>query len=708
MISNWSRSLRLLVRCALLSSAVCLLYPAVRAEAQVPAVDAPAGVLEEVVVTARKRTEVLQRTPAAITAMTGESLVAFGIADIRAAQNFVPSVRFQPENASTEIYIRGVGSTLDLPNIDPPTSFNFNGIYIPREATSVGLFDIAQLEVLPGPQGTLYGRSSLGGTVNVTFNRPDLEALATDVLFETGSDSLYRGTIVQNLPVTEEFAVRGAVDYIHHDGYLATGADSKDDWSARLSALYEPSDDLTVHVWTHGAKKHGRSPNLVRRGFNGGTFDGDPTAFESSDPWNDVITDTEPDAGRQDYENLVIGGQLDWTFGDDTTLTYIPGYVYLDWVGNYWLENLPSLLSAHYNQLTNELRLAGTAAERWEWLVGAYAYRMTNDGQFIVNGFTLADINRNRLEGVAAFGEVTYQATDRLRLTVGGRYSDDEREGSGATAFGEPYTAEQSFDRFDWKLGATYDVADAAMLYATVQTAYQPGTYNLFPSSTDENLVKSAKLTAYSIGIKSRVLDDHLQINNEVFYYDYRDLFVQSFNLNTALLTTFNAEEVEIYGNQLDVLWQITENDRLNLAVGYLHARNKEFIVPPGINIGTDRRDFGGYALQYAPDWTVSAGYQRDFHLPRGYLRARVDSRYESAFWGTFSHARGTQQKSYIKSDASLTYHAASGAWSLGVWVRNIENEAVLAATTTGQFGPYADVFLEPPRTYGVRLELQF
>ena len=137
----------------------------------VAAEEAPAGGegttrLEEIVVTAEKRAENLQRTPAAITAITGDALVSAGVADIRAAQNLVPSVRFQAEGASTEIYIRGIGSTLDLPNIEPPTVMNFNGAYIPREGTSVGLFDIARIEVLPGTQGTLYGRAALGGAVN--------------------------------------------------------------------------------------------------------------------------------------------------------------------------------------------------------------------------------------------------------------------------------------------------------------------------------------------------------------------------------------------------------------------------------------------------------------------------------------------------------------------------------------------------------------
>ena len=131
--------------------------------------------LEVITVTAQKVPEDLQKSAAAITAISGDVLIAAGVHDIREAQNLMPSVRFQAENASTEIYIRGVGSTLDLPNIEPPTAFNFNGVYIPREGTSVGLFDIAQLELLPGPQGTLYGRAALGGAVNVEFNRPTRE-----------------------------------------------------------------------------------------------------------------------------------------------------------------------------------------------------------------------------------------------------------------------------------------------------------------------------------------------------------------------------------------------------------------------------------------------------------------------------------------------------------------------------------------------------
>jgi len=329
---------------------------------------------------------------------------------------------------------------------------------------------------------------------------------------------------------------------------------------------------------------------------------------------------------------------------------------------------------------------------------------VTNDGDFIVGGFPLAQISRNRLEGYAGFGEATYAVTDGLRLTAGGRWSHDHREGDGETAFGQPYSADEDYDHFDWKVALEADLGATAMAYATVQTGYQPGTYNLFPATPEQsNLVDPAELTAYTLGIKSRFLDDRLQVNNEVFYYDYRDLLVQSFNLNTALLTTFNAAKSQIYGDQLDVTYVITDRDLLNLSVGYLHAEYEDFDVPPGVNIGIPRRSFDGFPLQYAPDWTITAGYQHDFTLGPGYLRARIETHYEDFFWGTFMQARGTQQESYWKSDASLTYYMGDGSWTLGLWIRNIENVPVIAATTTGQFGPYGVSFVEPPRTYGVR-----
>jgi iron complex outermembrane receptor protein len=244
------------------------------------------GALEAIVVTANKRDEPLQKTPAAITALSGSSLVDAGITDIRGAQDFVPSVRFQQENAATEIYIRGVGSTLDFPQVASPNVFNLNGISVPREASSAPLYDVEQLEVLPGPQGTLYGSGAMGGAVNINFRRPS-QSFETRTLFEVGNDGLYHVSAAENLPIGQTLAVRAAVDYLHHEGYQTSGADSQNDLAGRLSLLYRPSGDVTGYLWASSASKDGHPPNLVPRGINPVTGALSPNSYLNANPWDD-------------------------------------------------------------------------------------------------------------------------------------------------------------------------------------------------------------------------------------------------------------------------------------------------------------------------------------------------------------------------------------------------------------------------------------
>ena len=135
--------------------------------------DGESGVfIDEIIVTVQKRSQVIQDIPAAVTVIDGETLLARGVTTLADLQNLVPSIRLQKESASTEIYIRGVGSTLDVPMIEPPNAYNINGVYVPREVTSASFVDVERVEVLPGPQGTLYGRGAIGGVVNTVTRRP--------------------------------------------------------------------------------------------------------------------------------------------------------------------------------------------------------------------------------------------------------------------------------------------------------------------------------------------------------------------------------------------------------------------------------------------------------------------------------------------------------------------------------------------------------
>ena len=686
------------------------------------AIDVDSPLLREVIVTADKIPQPKQKVPAAITVIDGDSLKFAGVTDLRAVQDFVPSVRFQQENASTEIYIRGVGSTLDFPQLSSPNSFNLNGISIPREATSVPLYDVDQIEVLPGPQGTLYGSNALGGAVNVNFRRPTMDHEASTLL-EAGDHSLFHVSAVHILPLGDAVATRLAIDYLTHDGYMTSGADSQKDLGARLSLLYRPFQDLTVYLWGSSVSKDGHPPNLVVKGVNPVTGRLDPNSYLTSNPWNDQLPGLyaknlpygQPMAERQSYFNRMAGSQIDLGLAADVTLTWIPSYLSVATSPDYWLGAFPGNETNDYRQVTNELRAAAT--QPWgAWIAGVYAYDLDSHGIFTFGSFSapagipVSIVNYSRIEGEAAFGQVSFNLSRRLRATLGGRSSVDDRVGQGqflGSGGLAPFTYGRNFSHLDHKAGLDFDLAPQVLLYAATQTGYQPGTFNAYASTPKVgNGVDPATLIAYTAGIKSREWGDRLQVNDEIFYYDYRGLFSSAYNTVLNSNQTFNAQKTEISGDQLDVVFRPDNDDGVNVSVGYLHARSIRFELPDG------SANYDGFQLQYSPDWTVSAGYFHDLHWGAGFLRAQANSRYEDSFYADFSHTPGGRQQPYIKSDASLTYHAANDGWSVGMWVKNIENVAVIAATAGGSNIPPlaagATAFLEPPRTFGVRATCDF
>lgn len=674
----------------------------------------------DIVVTANKQSQSLQQTPVAITAIAGSQLVERGITDLRAVQAFVPSVRFQKQSVVTEIYIRGVGATQDHAQFDPPTSIYFNGIYMPREVASAPFYDIQQVEVLPGPQGTLYGRSSLGGVVTVNFNRPTQKD-ETSFIVEAGNYSLFHLSAMQNVNVSDTLAIRGAFDFDRHNGYLKSGSENKEDWSGRLSLLYTPTDSVSAYLWGMVGDTHAKGTNAVAIGIRpDGTID--PGTFLQSDPWNDLLPPSvlaqspfgQPAAQPMSYKNRIIGGEIAIGLNDNLTLTYIPSYLKFYSSSSFALSGLPNIQRINFEQTTHELRLSGDSG--WgNWLIGAYGYYMTSSGQMYVgsydtSGIPVTLVDRNRLKGAAVFGQGTVDISDSLRLTVGARYGADDRTGRGPYSVGPglaPYSFSKSYHRFDYKVGLDYDLLPHVMVYAAIQTGYQPGTYNTFASTpTISNAVNPAKLTAYTAGFKSRVFDGILQVNSEFFYYDYRGLFVAAYNAFLSQTQTFNADKTAIYGDQTDIVFKPSSSDQLTLSLGYLHARYKRFTLPDG------SANFDGYQLQFAPDWTVSGGYSHDFDLSKGYVRANVSGRYESRFYADYAHTPGALQKAYLKADASLTYYDNDERWSLGLWIKNITNKAVIAAAGAGSSFPAnpnaATAFLEDPRTYGMRATLKF
>ena len=693
--------------------------------------------IDEIVVTSQKRSQTLQEIAAAVTVLDDTSLEVRGVTTLADVQNLIPSVRLQKESASTEIYIRGVGSTLDVPMIESPNAYNVNGVYIPREVTSATLVDVERIEVLPGPQGTLYGRGAIGGVVNAVTRRPGNEA-ETLAMVEAGNYSLLRATVTQNIPVSEHLGIRGSLSYHEHDGYLKSGADSADDLAGFLSLAASPSDAVDIHLWGHIESREGEAANLVSKGSNGNPKS---QAYPNPDPWDDrLLGDLEPfatlgpiTAQYRDWETAIVGGELDWAISDRLTLTYIPSWLDFDWRQEYWLTHKDGDFNASIDQRTHELRLAfedGAVS----WLAGLYDYSIETSGQLFIQfgsdelfpgsppgvWLNAVDVRDHELRGTALFGEFTYALSDSARIVAGGRVSNDERDGRGfqtdivaapavdedpvAVFTGEApatYSNSEDWDQVDWKLGIEFDTANDSLVYATAQTGFQPGTFDQFPGVT----IEESELLAFTVGSKHRFLDGQLLLNNEAFHYTYDNLLIQAFDAATGTNRLTNAD-VTIYGDQLDLWYQPDglPDTRFSLSIGYLHARYDDFLL--------DELDaFNGIQMQNAPDWTATLGIVHDWSLVGGArVRADLSSRFESGFWGDFAHSPGIYQSAYTKTDVALTYHTADERWSVGVWVKNLEDQDVQAAAATGNPltdpGPGAP-FLEAPRTYGLRIAVK-
>jgi iron complex outermembrane receptor protein len=682
---------------------------------QIAAADTPTATdaLAEITVTAEKTTESLQKADAAITAIPEMALVDAGVTDLRQAQMIVPSVRFQAEGNTTQVFIRGVGANLDFANVEPNVSFNLAGVYMPREATSAAFFDIAQMEVLPGTQGTLYGRSAIGGTINITPMKPSFNNDG-QVFLDVGNYAAVHVTETQNLMLSQTVAVRAAIDYDRNSGFEVTGADSKNNISARLSALINPSDQLSMYLWAQGAEKNGWAENLVNKGLNPATGKYCEECFFYGNVWNDTRTGPyaggfgTPDKQKSNYNTETIGGQIDYHF-DFATLTYMPAYLYLNADPLYWLSAIQSTNTAHFNQLTQELKLTGENGGPFKWLAGVYWYNSRNYGSeylFTNLPFSFYQINvdNNVLKGESAYGQVTYSVTDSLRFTVGTRGSSTKHIGGGAEVValgGDPYTFDKTYNHVDWKAGVEYDLTPKMMAYGVIQTGFQEGTYNALPNTaTYSNEVKPEELKSYTAGLKSRWLDDRLQINNEVYYYDFHNLVIQAYNISAPYNVIFNGDKIEIYGDQLDVLAKVFTDDQLNLNAGYTHARDINVVDPAG-------NSADGLQPAYAPDITVLAGYTHNIPVGSATVHAHINWRYESGWWATYLHNNGTEQLANSKGDASLIYDT-NAAWTAGLWIKNMTNKAVIAATAAAGIPGPATAYLEDPRTFGVSFTFKY
>jgi iron complex outermembrane receptor protein len=667
-------------------------------------------------VTAEKRASSEEKTPIAMSVLSSDVLQNNAVGNLQDLVSLAPSVSFSRANASTVITIRGVSSRDTTETGDPAVAVNIDGFYFQR-AIGFGdsLFDLERVEVLRGPQGTLYGRNATGGAINLVTAKPGKEFDGhASVGFGNFNAVTAEGAL--NLPLSDRVQMRVAYFTRSHDGYRnnapARNGDDEDAKAARLHLMVEPTDSLNVLLTAELTKLGGVGPAVY----------GSPLVFDAN---GNVIHDRPPlPAGAKGWPLGLPSGFMDatikafrWKLDQDlgfADLTYLGGFRRLDYHNLIDLDGLAS--EAFYFQANeqprtwnHEVRLSSKPGQRLTWQLGAFYFQETNNLLTYFQDynavkppanlytFTYPNINATSKAG---FGQGSFGITDDLKLEAGVRYTRDYKRRSGSLNYGSGVAlqdASADSSKTTYHAGLDWQMTAANLLYAKVDTGYKAGGF------TDAAPYAPESIKAYEMGSKSRLLGNTVQLNVAGFYYDYTNQQISQFINGQTYIR--NAGKSQIYGLEIEGSALLTREDRLDGYIGYLHAKFTDFLLASG---GTNVQLAGNRPPQ-SPRLSLNAGYQHRFALPNGAgLTGRVQTHFETTSYLTVNNYPDDRQGSYTRTDAMLTYGSQDDKWSVEAYGRNLEDKAVIInAQENGLWSTYNYQFAEP-RTYGVQVSVNW
>jgi len=657
----------------------------------------PETISPEVVVTAQRLKQSLQDVPVAVTVMSEKDLIEQGVHNVVDLAAQVPSLQI---SSAGQIYLRGIGTNQTNENADPTVAPYLDGVYLARPASmlAVGFYDVERVEVLRGPQGALYGRNATAGSLNIITRQPTFD-LGGSVALDVGNyqQKILSGMV--NLPLSNEWALRAAFQNNSHEGYTpsanvhAPAADSADTKSARLSLLYQPSTTLSVLARYDTTSDAGIT-------YQYGTVQvptvGDLTRLSAA---------TLPAFNDSDYSGASL--ELNWDIGPGK-LTAAAAHRRAN--VNMMGEDVPSVTQlTRSDDVTDQLDLRYSLNTRAiQYVAGLYYFTEHNDVDVRFNfvpgsccGFEQIVNNKS----LAAYGQMTLAVTDRLRATAGLRDTNDRKARDGGmfnldanfnvTTVSAPSDSLGQWNKLNYKFGTEYDVNKNSMLFANVSTAYKAGGAN-----DNSTVYNPETILAYEIGVKNRFLGNRLQLNLDLFRYNYTNLQLQRVVGDHA--ETDNAGTAISQGLEAEAIFRINATDRVDMSAGVLDGRYTDFKIQNLVNGAIVVSDYSGNKLANAPPVTANLAYQHVFATSGGQLTARFQTHYEAAKYLDFSDVSTSKQVSYTKSDMIFTYAPNAARWSLMAYARNIENKTVMTYFSYG----YANI--APPRTIGVRITNSF
>lgn len=724
---------------------------AVRAAENESAKSAPdsAAQLEEIVVTANRRTESVQKSSLAIQVVNADEMAQQGVVQLRDLNALVPAFSVGSRGSFAQLYVRGIGAFITTPLDESPVAVNLDQVYLSSAAGISGMFfDLERLEVLKGPQGTLYGRNASGGAMNIVTRKPDFRGTNGSVSVDVGNYALRLVDGALNVPVSNTLALRGAFQIVDRQGYYTDGSGDDRHQSARLHALWRPGDAFSMLVtgdYAHfGGQGEGYSmfPRVDAHDPYVGLLD--PRVNATLSAINPALKPlTQP---YQDNATYGAQADLQWNLGG-VTLHVIPAWrrTGLDFVTS----GSGSVYTVHSGepQTTLEARLSSAEASRVRWVAGAYYFDSKKSTEYVsdfgVRNQLTIESGTLKNKSSAGFAEATFSATDRLRLIGGIRYTHETK---GLVGFTDTTTqtgrnvvlasGDLSFDKTTWKTGLEYDVTQDAMAFLTVATGFKAGGIVLTapPDGTVNNpfpnIYGPEVLTAYTVGFKSRWLDERLQLNLEGFDWDYKDQQItQNGPVNpvgTLGRVVVNVpDSPKLYGVDASAAWRVTTADLLTVDVAFLNAQYNSLVLTGSsrsnasttgcvIKPATDPRlallDCSGFPLIRAPRWSGSVGYTRTFDMPSSArVIAGMRTQFSSGYFTGIDYLPWQWQKDYTNSSVDLTYEVSTRRWSITAYAKNLEDKAVVSASRTDAFAPGVSFdVLNAPRTYGVRAKVDF
>ena len=730
--------------------------------------DDEASVQDTVIVTARRRDESILDAPVAVTAVSGDVLAASGAIDITSIQKFTPNATIEVargSNSTLIAFIRGVGQQDPLWGFEPGVGVYVDDVFFARPQGAVlDVFDVDRIEVLRGPQGTLYGRNTIGGAIKYVTKDLDLEEPEANLRFNYGSYNQVDFIASGSVPLSDQFAIGGAIASYQRDGFgtnLNTGAEhyNKDVLAGRISALWAPTAAFNVKFSADQTQddsnaKHGH--RLL------------PSA-DGTLPVTSNIYDTR--AGLGDNNSVETKGYsltASWDVTDSITLKSITAYRDSDTITPIDFDALPQAdfdVPATYQdeQFSQELQVVFDQGP-WSGVAGAYYLDGTASGDFDVIlsalGLTIYQAGEQQKENFAVFADVNYEFNDEWSVSVGGRYTQDDttadvtREvwlGLGSGSFDASNTSSvflatqtgyegltRSDDQFTPRISLNYEPTETLTVYGSYSQGFKAGGFDpraradLDPLGLSQEGFGPETVDSYELGLKGLFFDGRLSLNSALFYADYQDQQitvqqgVDSDNdgtNDTFVSSVFNAGQSTYKGLELEGILTVTDNFSLNGNLGFIDAQIDE-ILSAGVNIADN------FVTQNTPELTGRLGFTYDRELEGGssilmtgsaayrdeyYLFSVPNGGFDAGTNAIFTNGGASlDPDSATILDLSLIWTSPSERYRVGLYGRNLTDEEVQVAAynfvTPSQLGADSaySSFYAPPQTFMLSLEADF